>query len=276
MQAREYTPAPGENAKSDLQHLVGDLSRDFNRLTGTQRTQAEQQLYKNSPVLMSVVRDDGMRCCYKCPCKCLSTFVCFECCQDGAHVYAGEVPDQPKKEVGRPFDLPAHNLIGSVKQPIFGGVYRPTLHLRSDGQNDEAEPFGKIQGPCCFGGWSELCCDFKFTTSWFGSEASSADIALITKKKPTSLAGGVRQMFSNADVYQIAFNDDAVLTPAQKLTVLSAQLLADYMFFDNNTEKCRDTGETVYCYCFYCSIIGAPVRCTLCIPKKQCCDCCCC
>lgn len=254
---------------SDYQHVAGDLGGDFSRFTGSDRVNALQQLYQRSPVLMSVVRDDGMRCCYKCPCKCLNTFVCFQYCQDGAHVYAGEVPDEPEREKGRPFNLPAHNLIGSVNQPVFGGWYLPTLHLRSDGQTDDAEPFGKVQGPCCFGGWSELCCDFKFKTSWFGSESGSEDIAVITKKKPASLAGGFKEMFSNADMYEISFKDDAVLTPAQKLTVLSAQLLADYMFFENNTEKCRDTNEAIYCYCFYCNIVGALIPCTIVIPKKQ-------
>ena len=253
---------------SDYSHLRGDISNDFASFGRKDKEEAIQNLYKKAPALISIVRDDGMRCCYKFPCKCLSTFVCFSCCQDGAHIYSGSVPDEPEKEVGRPYNLPAENLLGSVVQPVYGGYYRPTLHLRSDGQTDDSEPFGKVTGPCCFGGWSEMCFDFKFGASFFNSEADD-DIAVITKKKPASLAGGFTELFSNSDVYTIQFKEGASLTPAQKLTVLSAQLLADYMFFENNTEKCKNTDSAIYCYCFYCNILGALIPCQIVIPKNR-------
>ena len=122
-----------------------------------------QDFYKKQNVLFTVLRDDGMRCCFKCPCKWLDTFVCCNCCRDGVHVYAGNTPVDPSKEEGRPTksEQPS-KLLGSAIQPIFGGCCTPTLHLRGEGQTDEVEPFGKVEGPCFFGGFLEFCCDFKF------------------------------------------------------------------------------------------------------------------
>jgi hypothetical protein len=101
-----------------------------------------------------------------------------------------------------------------------------------------------------------MCFSFKFFTSFMNSPSKSGDAALIVKKRPTSLAQGAVQLFTDSDVFSIDFNQAAQLTPAQKATVLSAQLLADYMYFDGNTDKCSYDGDTLYCYCFYCSIIG--------------------
>lgn len=267
MEVRQYIPMPGDSNVSDFSHLRGDIARDFGSVSGFQRQKMLRDIYYHQPVLMSMVRDDGQRCCYKCPCKLLSTFVCFNFCRDGMHVYAGSVPNG--KELGRPFNLDPNKLIGSVNQPTFGGWLKPTLHLRADGQADTAEPYAKVEGPCFFGGWSEMCCSFQFFVSTFGGPSKSGDVALITKKKPTSLAGAAVELFSNnADAYSIQFNQNAKLTASQKVTVLTAQILADYMWFEGNTEKCKDTDSAIYCYCCYFSCIGALCPVYIAIPKN--------
>jgi hypothetical protein len=40
------------------------------------------------------------------------------------------------------------------------------------------------------------------------------------------------ELFTDSDVYGVSFNESAQLTGEQKIHVLTAQLLADYMFFD--------------------------------------------
>ena len=110
----------------------------------------------------------------------------------------------------------------------YGGWCTPTLHL-FDNQST-AEPFGKIEGPCCFGGWSDMCFSFKFFTSYFKSPKKTGDVALITKKKPSSAADAVVQLFTDASVFTINFNESARLTASQKTSVLAGQLLADYMW----------------------------------------------
>mmetsp|Transcript_29289 Transcript_29289/g.58454 ORF Transcript_29289/g.58454 Transcript_29289/m.58454 type:complete len:384 (+) Transcript_29289:58-1209(+) len=268
LEARPYVPIPGDGS-SDFRHLTQDFQNDFSRLTGREKQQKLRTMYMAQPPAFSMVRDDGMRCCYKCPCKVLNTFVCFDCCRDGMHIYAGAVEDEPDKEKGRPFNLDPSKLIGSVMQPLYGGICTPTLHLRGKGAADTDEPFGKVEGPCFFGGWSEMCCEFRFFTSLFNSKTKEGDVAMIIKKKPASLAGAAIELMSDADVYGIEFVEGAQLTGEQKISVLTAQLLADYMYFDGNTEKCSQDDDFIYCYLCYYSFFGAICPCYIAIPKKM-------
>jgi hypothetical protein len=101
-----------------------------------------------------------------------------------------------------------------------------------------------------------MCFEFKFFTTFYNS-TNKGDVALITKKKPASFAGAAMELFSNSDVYTIQYNQNIKLSTEQKTTVLAAQLLADYMYFDGTTEKCEDDK----CYLCYCSCIGAICPC---------------
>jgi hypothetical protein len=159
--------------------------------------------------------------------------------------------------------------VGSAVQPNYGGWIRPTIHLRGEGEKEDAQPFAKIEGPLCFGGWSEMCCNFQFFVSQFMSPTKAGDVALITKKKPASLAAAFVELASDADVYSIVFNESANLTASQKITILAGQLLADYMFFDGNTEKCSQDDSAVYCYCCYFSCIGKLCPIYIAIPKNS-------
>lgn len=264
LEVRTYVPFPEDGHTSDFTHLGADIRNDWAGLTAGRKQQRMKKYYRNSPPLISILRNDGQRCCAKLPCKWLSTFVCFACCQDGMTIYSGALHDEPNKEVGRPYIQNPQKKIGEVVQPIYAGCLTPTLHLNIG--NDA--PFSKIEGPCCFGGWSELCFDFRFVTSFFNSPPKTGDVAVITKKKPSNMSMLVTQLISDADVFTIEFNQNAKLTAAEKVTVLTGQLLADYMFFDGNTEKCDSDDDCIYCYCFYCSVVGHLIPCEICIPKR--------
>jgi hypothetical protein len=267
MEVRQYIPMPGDGG-SDFNHIAADLRQNFANMGKNDKAKAMTEMYRQNPVLMTIQRQDGQRCCAKCPCKWLSTFVCCACCQDGVDVYAGGFADPAdNKEKGRPTpEMNSDRLIGSVVQPIFGGINLPTLHLKSP---QEPEPYAKVEGPCFFGGWSEMCCNFKFAVSSMNNPTRSADLATIVKKRPNTLMGAVRELFSEADVYSIQFNGDAKLDASKKATVLAAQLLADYMWFDGNTEKCKNTDEAIYCYCCYFSCIGMICPVYIAIPKNS-------
>jgi hypothetical protein len=268
LEVRQHVPLPGDVGFSDFDHLNADIQRDFASFGARDRAAAARNFYQQNPVLFTVVRDDGQRCCCKMPCKWLSTFVCFNCCRDGAHLYSGELPNDPK-EAGRPLEQTSNPLIGSATQPIFGGCCIPFMELR-DGP-DQAEPFGKVAGPCFFGGWSEMCFSFNFPVSYFASPRSSGDIAVITKRKPANMTQAAVEVCSDADWYGIKFNEQNLgkITAEQKLTVLSSQLLLDYMLFDGNTQKCKDTDSAVICYCCYFSLLGHIMPCCIAIPKKK-------
>jgi hypothetical protein len=48
---------------------------------------------------------------------------------------------------------------------------------------------------------------------------------------------------TDADNYSIQFNQDAQLGAPEKLSLIGAQVLTDYMLFDGNTEKCQCTND---------------------------------
>lgn len=265
LEARAVIPTPGAN--SDWDNMMGDGMRDFNNFSKQMKWQKQREQYNKFPVLFTMVRDDGMRCCYKCPCKWLNTFVCFGCCQDGMKVYAGATPEPTDgSERGRPVDIGLDRLLGSVEQPNFAGCCTPTLNLRGEREDMTATPYAKLEGPCFFGGMSEFCCDFRFFLSKFDSPSKTGDIGAVVKQKPQSMAAALVEMMTEADNYTIQFEPSAQMTFSQKVTVMSAQILADYMYFDGATEKMTTDAEgNTTINCFYCSIIGllVPCQCTL-------------
>jgi hypothetical protein len=59
------------------------------------------------------------------------------------------------------------------------------------------------------------------------------------------------------------------VTPSQKLTIISAQILADYLYFNGNTEMCKNDIDALYCYYCYCSTFGCMIPWYCCFPKQQ-------
>jgi hypothetical protein len=92
-------------------------------MTPIQQSIAVKRIYLERPVLFSILRDDGQRCCFKCPGKCLSICVCFACCQDGAHVYRDGIEDPGGEYKGRPYIVKPENLIGSILQVFILLLY---------------------------------------------------------------------------------------------------------------------------------------------------------
>jgi hypothetical protein len=276
LEVRPFVPMPGATNTSDWSHIKQDMVSSWNTMNANNKAVAMKEIYQQYPPLFTIIRHDGQRCCfpYRSPCRWLSTFVCFQCCQDGADIYAGSLEDDPKGEAGRPFNLESarDRLIGSVTQPIFGGYCSPEVHLKTA---DAAEPFGKLNGPCFFGGWSECCCNFEFPLTTFGNKDTKGDLGVVTKKKPASLAGAVRELMSEADVYNIEFKNNVHgsgptnMSAAQKATVLASQLLVDYMIFEGNTEKCSEDDNAWYCYCCYFMCLGKLCPVYICIPKNK-------
>ena len=158
LEVRPYIPVPGDNSGSDYSHMTQDFHQSFASMSLTAKYNALKQVYFANPPVMTMIRHDGERCCCKVPCKYLSTFVCCACCQDGMDVYAGGFAEEEGKERGGPFmdQADPSRLIGTAIQPNYGGWCWPTIHLTAANQ----EPYAKIEGPCCFGGWSEMCCSF--------------------------------------------------------------------------------------------------------------------
>ena len=75
----------------------------------------------------------------------------------------------------------------------YGGGFTPTLNVmeRADAAGTKWGSIAKIEGPCCFGGCSELCCESNWPVSRldatnFDQKLMLGDFATITKKVPRS------------------------------------------------------------------------------------------
>ena len=94
-----------------------------------------------------------------------------------------------------------------------------------------------IQGPCFFGGCSELCCPSKFSVSKIPPGITVdqvtkvkpvGDHAILIKEKPKSFGAAMREMLTDSDVYSLQFKDPN-LTLEQKAGTLGTLFLLDYM-----------------------------------------------
>lgn len=98
---------------------------------------------------------DRVGCCTK---PFIGCWICCEACKDGVYVHAGEPPLPPGM-----IAAPADNTIGYATQPDCGGYFTPTINLHervAPGTGYEGfVPLAKVEGPCVFGGCSELCGD---------------------------------------------------------------------------------------------------------------------
>ncbi len=265
--------------------LTEDIRRTSRRFNGMRASDRDFQI-PSHPVLFSIVRNDGTRCCCDCGnCKCLNCCVCAPMCMDGVRVYAGRLEDPPLNEKGettgqngRPHNLPPERFIGSVTQPLFGGCCVPQVFLRgrdASTMEEKETPFGTIVGPCIFGGWAELCCDSTFSMSRYSGDnvtgpVKTGDLGKLVKQAPEGGISMLRECCTEADVYRLEFPKDEDIgrniTAAEKLTMLSAHLLYDYMLFEGDTAKCYCNDGGITCNFFYCSIIGCLVPCSLYIP----------
>jgi len=265
MEFRQYIPMPGEHngTASEAARLMQEFSDSANDMSISAKSHNLREHYAKQPVAFTAIRD-GTQCvpingCF--PGMCLGHLACFDCCLDGVTVVAGGTSEETSVDIGK-VDSAQQGIIGSSKVPCLGGHCHPTLHLR-EGTNDA--PWAKLEGPMCFGGCSELCCDFSFPVSRFDSDSHAGDIAELTKRAPRGIAAAAKEMFSDADVFTVSFKDKN-LTPEQKALILGNQLLVDYMFFERGEQdKCGslDDGSGFFINCCNCYFYGIVCPCKI-------------
>ena len=151
----------------------------------------------------------GIECNICCgPKPCLGECALMDCCLDGVNVYDGYIDGKAGHLSG--------NLISAIKMPAGGGGCTPTLVV-----DDKAY----IEGPTCFGGWSECCVESKFTYST--AKGGAGDIATFKHLKPKDLGGACREACTDSDNFGVTFAAGA--TAEQKADALSAAILVDYV-----------------------------------------------
>lgn len=186
LEFKQYIPLPGDPSISNYDHLeskeTSNVKEYYNqwKFSAAAMELGVKDLYNVQPVLFTLTRSDGQRWPYPIYterngyCKCLYAPSCYQWCQDGATMHAGEVKEVSEDiyQRGRFFGNVGdrNKLVGSIVQPVQQFI--PTLHLRADGQRyPEDNPFGNHEGPCCFGGFLELCCEFQLAIYKFTDPA---------------------------------------------------------------------------------------------------------
>lgn len=198
----------------------------------------------------------------------LGCCICHDSCKDGFALHAGPVDEGvPVGSLGPGYE----KCIGHATQPGCGGTFTPTISImdRGAGQGEFAA-LAKVEGPCAFGGCSELCCDSewkvsKMTPETFEQKIGLGDMAIITKKKPQGLAAAATEAFTDSDTYTMEFNPGANLAPQQKATMIASLLLVDYMFFEQDNGMCKcENGKVKITLCeTYCCGCLCPWNITL-------------
>lgn len=209
-------------------------------------------------VLLTVDRP-GKECCSPSLCgpkPCLGCFACTDICTDGVNVYDGLVEGDPGNVSGTP--------ISSIKQQGGGGGgCTPTLIVD---EKEDGSASGFIEGPMCFGGWSECCCesDFKYSTT----RGKSGDIAVIKHLKPKDCGGACREACTDSDNFGVEFMEG--ITAEQKADALAGALLVDYMFFEIDQGLCHCEDGKIIFTCFLCYCYGCLCPCNItCAGKDQ-------
>ena len=212
----------------------------------------------SSPPFMSMERE-GCDCGGPCPKPCLCCYACTPGCKEHASLYAGDLTGTPGEKKGK---REVAKLLGESVQPTLGGGLRPVMQTmeRADANDPKGETkmFAAAQGPCLFGGCIKLCFDAQFDFGpadpevGLSSVTFSDEYALITKLKPKSLGQGVREMFTDSDIFEVKFLKKDI-TPQQKANVLAQLIHLDYMFFERDNDMCDDQGLTICnCFCWGC------------------------
>jgi len=215
----------------------------------------------NMPTVMTVDREGCM------DKPCLSCCAFSDGCKDGMALHAG-IPTSP----------PGYMAIGDstiayAGQPKCGGYFTPTLNLfsrQSPGADKEGSfiPLAKVEGPCIFGGCSELCCSSEFKISSMKPESLDAaigvgDLASIIKERPKGPCACGRELFTDSDHFTVNFKEGVGLTPQQKASFMASMVLLDYMFFeqDHGMITFEDKKIKITLFEYYC--LGAVVPCVI-------------
>lgn len=223
---------------------------------------------------------------YGCCSRFANCCVCCECCQDEMRLHYGKQGDSDNGDT-MAGTLAYDHVISRAVVPIGGGGCTPTIEifqrkveggvLQGDtppgaAKTDAEDRTMVVEGPMCFGGFKDLCCDTEYTIS--SDNGGSGDIARVTKKKPEGCSEWCRACCSTADTYDLNLSDRGhQMAPEQKAMMIGEMVHLDLMFFENDKFpiECERQGDTTWinilCCVAYCYGCLVPIKC--CIPCRD-------
>lgn len=231
----------------------------------------------NGKVLLTLERRGmhGWPCCCCNDSQLLGCFACTDGCTDSMYAYEGYIDysgstgyqtkaargssgGRDAKKIESISGAPSPMLM--VRAPVGGGGITPTLEVTRGG-----EMKGVIEGPTCFGGWSELCCDSTFYYS--SGPGKSGNLAEIKHLAPTDCCELWKACATDSDNFRIDIKGD--IDASDKVALLTGTILVDYMFFEIDEGLCHDDGQNVKCTLFLCFCYGCLCPCNINLPKNK-------
>jgi hypothetical protein len=198
---------------------------------------------------------EGCDCCFSgsCPKPCIGCFAITEGCRETGTLHAGDLSGQPGDKKGK---RERQNLLGETVQPPGAGGFKPVMQMmdRADPNDPKGatELFAATRGPCCTGGCSKLCFDAVFGVGSVSPDsennskklhkANFGDFATITKLSPKKMGQGIRELFTDSDLFDVRFTNKDV-SPQQKANMLAQMVHLDYMFFERDNDICTSTDD---------------------------------
>lgn len=187
---------------------------------------------------------------------CTCCFSCCYICNDNLAVYEGNVKGGPGSLENAP------KMSTMIDQPVGGGFMTPTINVQP--KDGIGTPMS-IEGPCIFGGWSEIVMNSDFKVS--SSTGGGGDIAVIKHLKPSDFCEYLNAFLTPLDRYKVTFNKP--ISGHDKANVVLSSFLVDYMFFELDDGPCYITKDYVKCVCFFCNCCGCLCPCEVKIPLSK-------
>eukprot|EP00638_Chattonella_subsalsa_P017704 CAMPEP_0117858556 /NCGR_PEP_ID=MMETSP0950-20121206/2581_1 /TAXON_ID=44440 /ORGANISM="Chattonella subsalsa, Strain CCMP2191" /LENGTH=177 /DNA_ID=CAMNT_0005708207 /DNA_START=441 /DNA_END=974 /DNA_ORIENTATION=- len=120
------------------------------------------------------------------------------------------------------------NYIGSIKQPLFGGLCRPRLNIFDASESNVCYTVG----PQCV---NDLCCDAPFEMMMDRADGPEK-LGEVKKLRPKDFRAAAKEQFTDADNFVVDFPKD--FDDKKRSLQLASSFLIDFMFFEDNAESC--------------------------------------
>lgn len=262
--------SPGHPSISHLHATTGPLQGHPCECCGVTLWHTKDYADSVGPAIMTYER---LGCCN----RFANCFVCCEMCQDEMRFHQGGEHFDPNAAG----DLPTEGVIAVGKVPIGGGGCTPTIDIFQtapgtfQGKIEDMglTPAAVVEGPTCFGGLYDWCCDTTFFVST--TPGKSGDLATIVKQKPKDCETMCHACCTTADIYDLHMTDGAVVSGMQKALIMGELAHLDFMFFERDQfpitcEKQQDgtlfTCLLCLCYCYGCLL---PIKICCYLPDKK-------
>jgi hypothetical protein len=171
-----------------------------------------------------------------CSNPCIGCVACCSICSDKMTLMSAGVTEAP-------IPIMMCRQASAWKAPL-----RPAIYVMPivDGVVQRASH--RMAGPSCFGGCMELWA----RSTWRIEDSGGVYAGRITKDVPVDFGDLAREISTDADYYRVDFEED--MSADSKAAVVTAALLVDFMYYENDLGICKTTEDGAGCQTTLCNV----------------------